>query len=567
MTLKEISEEVKKRIGASYKAFYLACREDDDAQDVVLGATAGRADSAYAEWSYAYGCVTAVGGCFPDAQFGDDKSLGHAVEVWQANRWVKVDADAVCAAARSVLGARGSTAADKVARLCDELSTKISRVKAKSASVYVIRDAHILFEAANRGDASACRDVAALKGFIKSFDFEDPPADESPIVFLLGQDVKMPAGIEPYLSLFKIVEPAEQEIAELIQERATDMKADVAGKWAKQFRGLGRRAVCQLLVYISRGGSIDKDAIYREKKQEIQKSRVLDLVDVNIKGSDVGGLDLLMEWLRGRGNIVRKIEEAESAGVDTPKGALIVGMPGCGKSLAAKATANILGVQLLRMDMGSLMGKYVGESEENMRRALQLASAASPCVLWVDEIEKAFAGVSSGNGGSEIATRLFGYFLTWMQEKTEPVFVVATANRIDLPPELFRRGRFDDIFYVDFPNKDEAASILKLHLNKRLNKKKAVVSENVLKKVCANTVSKLKGTKGELVYAGSDIEALASTAVERLFTDHKPVKDLEKILDEIIKEDVIRPIGETMKDEIKTAREKFRKMGLRPASK
>jgi len=570
MTLKEITEEVTKRIKAKYKAFYFACQEDDDALEIIQGAFerldpkgVGRSDSAFVEWSYAYGCVTNVNGCFADGQTGSDKSLHHAIGTWLSNRTIKADAKAVCAEVEKTLELKRASADEKVSKLADALSRRVGRVKGMCASVYIVRDVHLLFEAASRGDVSAYRDVASLKGFIKSFEYEDDPR-EMPVVFLVGQNAKLPQLLDPYVTMYEIAQPTEDEIAELIAEKDEGIEKQLARRYAKQLRGLGRLAIEHLLDYITNEKIKDTASlIYNEKKQQIQKSRVLDLVDARVNRDDVGGLNSLMNWLEERGKIFKAIDAAEKAGVDTPKGVLIVGMPGCGKSLVAKITAKVLGVQLLRMDMGSLMGKYVGESEENMRRALQLASAASPCVLWVDEIEKAFAGVSSAHSGSEIATRLFGYFLTWMQEKTEPVFVVATANRIDLPPELFRRGRFDDIFYVDFPKRDEAVSILKLHLAKRLKDR---VDEADLENVCETIVDKMKRDKRELVYAGSDIEALAATAVERLYLESRSVGKLQSTLEEIVRDNVIRPIGETMKDEIESAREKFRKMGLRPAS-
>ena len=135
---------------------------------------------------------------------------------------------------------------------------------------------------------------------------------------------------------------------------------------------------------------------------------------------DIGGLDNLKRWLKKKAKVFQNMAAAEKFGVDMPKGVLVAGVPGCGKSLSAKATAHLFGVPLLRLDMGRLMGKYVGESEANMRKAISLAEAISPCVLWIDELEKAFAGLG-GEGGGEVTTRLFGYFLTWLQEKNSPV--------------------------------------------------------------------------------------------------------------------------------------------------
>ena len=151
----------------------------------------------------------------------------------------------------------------------------------------------------------------------------------------------------------------------------------------------------------------------------------------------------------------------------------------------------------MRLDLGSVFGKYVGESEANLRRALSLSEAIAPCVLWIDELEKAFAGVGSSNG--EVTTRLFGYFLTWLQENTKPIFVIATANNIDLPPELFRKGRFDETFFVTFPTKAERETILEIHLKKR---SKTLPSSDIQK------------LAGEMVsFAGSDIESVVKEAV------------------------------------------------------
>lgn len=162
-------------------------------------------------------------------------------------------------------------------------------------------------------------------------------------------------------------------------------------------------------------------------------------------------------------------------------------------------------VPLLRLDMGRLMGKYVGESEENMRKAIQLAEAISPCVLWVDELEKAFAGIGSGGGGAEVTTRLFGTFLTWMQEKKSAAFVVATANNItQLPPELLRKGRFDEIFYVALPNAEERRKIFEIHLGKRRRKDLKAIDIGKL----------VEATEG---YSGADIEGVVSESIESAF--------------------------------------------------
>ena len=177
-----------------------------------------------------------------------------------------------------------------------------------------------------------------------------------------------------------------------------------------------------------------------------------------------------------------------------------MGRPGCGKSLTAKTTAAMFNLPLIRLDVGRLLGKYVGESEENMRKALKLSEAISPCVLWIDELEKAFAGVTSNNDGG-ITFRLFGQFLTWMQEKTSSVFIVATANNIkSLPKEFFRKGRFDELFYVDCPNKAERIKIFNIHLKKRKKWNKNIDVEELAKE-----------TEN---FSGADIETIVKNAVE-----------------------------------------------------
>lgn len=218
-----------------------------------------------------------------------------------------------------------------------------------------------------------------------------------------------------------------------------------------------------------------------------------------------------------------------------PKGVLIAGVPGFGKSLSAKAAGKLFDVPLLRLDMGRLMGKYVGESEENMQRAIQLAEAISPCVLWVDELEKAFAGIGSGGSGGEVTTRLFGAFLTWMQEKTSSTFVVATANDITkLPPELMRKGRFDEIFYVSLPKDEERKMIFEIHISKR--RKQDVSSIDIDK-----LVSKTKG------YSGADIEGVVSESVEVAFVKKASALTTEEILNCI---ENTHSLSEIMKDEL-----------------
>ena len=236
---------------------------------------------------------------------------------------------------------------------------------------------------------------------------------------------------------------------------------------------------------------------------------------------DIGGLENLKKWLKKKATVFNDLNRAIEFGVDMPKGVLIAGVPGCGKSLSAKAAAKLFDVPLLRLDMGRLLGKYVGESEANMRKAIALAEAISPCVLWIDELEKAFAGIGEGSGGAEVTTRLFGNFLTWMQEKTSAAFVVATANDIlKLPPELMRKGRFDEIFYVGLPNDEERKKIFEIHISKR--------RQVDLPKIMLNEL--VQKTKG---YSGADIEGVIKDSVEAVFAAGKSVLTTNEILEAI----------------------------------
>ena len=221
---------------------------------------------------------------------------------------------------------------------------------------------------------------------------------------------------------------------------------------------------------MSKNGSLsaeDQEMILLQKKQMVKKSGLLELVDTPERLDDIGGLTALKEYLKKKSDIVKQLAEAQKFGVSVPKGVFIVGMPGCGKSLCAKASAALFDAPLLKLDMGSMMGKYVGESESNLRKAIKIAEAAAPCVLWIDEIEKGFSGVG---GNNDIMTRMFGYFLSWMQDKKSSVYVIATANNADaLPPELKRKGRFDEIFCVNLPNEEERKAIFDVHVGKKKN--------------------------------------------------------------------------------------------------
>ncbi|WP_197034517.1 AAA family ATPase [Streptobacillus canis] len=377
-------------------------------------------------------------------------------------------------------------------------------------------------------------------------------------IIIVSSKLNVPSELNEYITVLDIPLPKEKEIEEILNKFIEDYDQKIEEKLFYDlitlFKGLNRIQITQILnrAY-QKKGTIDIDSIYlilKTKEQLIKKRGLLELIvnDENIE--NIGGLSNLKNWLKDKEKIFRDLGKAKKFGVDLPRGVLIAGLPGCGKSLSAKATSELFRMPLIRLDVGKLLGKYVGESEQNMREALKLAEAISPCVLWIDEIEKAFSGIGADSSANEVTTRLFGQFLTWMQEKKSSVFIVATANDISkLPPEFLRKGRFDEIFYVDLPSIDERKKILEIHLKKR----KKITDKIDLTKIAELTKE----------YSGADLEAVVKIAIEKCFIDNKievETNDLENAVKEI------KGIGENFKDIIKTIRDNNKKFGFKDAS-
>jgi ATP-dependent 26S proteasome regulatory subunit len=291
----------------------------------------------------------------------------------------------------------------------------------------------------------------------------------------------------------------------------------------------------------------DVDVILSEKEQIIRKSGTLEYYRLAEDFTDVGGMDILKDWLRKRTSAFG--QKARDFGLPAPKGILLLGVQGCGKSLCCKAVASQWKLPLLRLDVGKIFSGIVGSSEENMRRAIRMAESIAPCVLWLDELEKGFAGTQSSpfsDGGT--TSRVFASFITWLQEKTAPVMVVATANDISqLPPELMRKGRFDEIFFVDLPAEDERDEIFEIHLRKR----KRDPARFDLKGLAAEAAG----------FSGAEIE---QAIIAALYDAFDAGRDIET-------EDVVRsvrqsvPLSRTMKEQIALLRE-WAATRARPAS-
>ena len=262
----------------------------------------------------------------------------------------------------------------------------------------------------------------------------------------------------------------------------------------------------------------DLKEVVKAKRDAARRSGVLEFVAAPSRLEDVGGLENLKRWLAQRSG--SWLAAAAAYGITAPKGVLITGVPGCGKSLTAKAVATSWGLPLLRMDVGRIFSGLIGSSERNMRNAIKAAEAAAPCVLWIDEIEKGFGGI--GGTAQELdagtSSRVFGTFLTWMQEKTTPVFVIATANNVRaLPPEFLRKGRFDETFFVDLPDPVERAAIWHIHLKRQLGNAPAHRDF----KPTENLVAEL--TRDSEGFSGAEIEQAIITAFFDAYGDRRPL--------------------------------------------
>ncbi|GIE86872.1 AAA family ATPase [Actinoplanes regularis] len=259
----------------------------------------------------------------------------------------------------------------------------------------------------------------------------------------------------------------------------------------------------------------DVRIVHDEKRQIVRKSGVLEFIDAGVTLSDLGGLRNLKSWLVKRNG--SWLPEAAEWGLPAPRGVLITGVPGCGKSLTAKAMATAWDLPLLRLDVGRVFAGLVGSSEQNMRSALRVAEAVAPCVLWIDEIEKGFAAGTNGDSGT--GARVFGTFLTWMQERQQPVFVVATANDFEgLPSELLRKGRFDEVFFVDLPSRAERVAIWRVHLERALRRPRAA-GELAVDPALLDELAGL--TEG---YAGAEIEQAVVAGLFDAFSERRGLR-------------------------------------------
>lgn len=416
-------------------------------------------------------------------------------------------------------------------------------------SVFVMCDFHVLFGVKGRQvDYNVVRRLRDNLSDLKTSKFRKN-------VIFLASELLIPETMQKEITILDMPLPTLSEIKAKFDKMITqNTQIDTSGldeegkeKLCKAAMGLtlqeAENAFALAMVNDGKVDVSDLDIILSEKMQVIKKTGILEFINTDIKISDVGGLENLKSWLNKRNNSWS--ESAKKYCLPAPKGVLITGVPGCGKSLTAKAMSAAWQLPLLKLDFGKIFSGIVGSSEENMRKAIKTAEAVAPSILWVDEIEKSLSGLNS-NGDSGTSSRIFGTFLTWMQEKTAPVFVIATANNINsLPAELLRKGRFDEIFFVDLPTQREREEIFKLHMSKRL-KDKDVASKIEINSDLYKQLAQM--TEG---FVGAEIEQVVISALYEAFFNKRPLEfsDLANTIKNVV------PLSVTQKEQILAIRQ------------
>jgi ATP-dependent 26S proteasome regulatory subunit len=416
--------EIETLIRARYPILYITTWEETRVQNIIIEIAAKRQKKAY-EWTYSSGIIPAGSSIQP-----------------QKNR--------------------NAPTKDPLVAL-DQVIEQVE------PAIFLFKDFHPFLTKNNFAVVRKLKDIALhLKNSYKT-------------ILLIGPVLEIPPELDKEITVVSFPLPAKEDlgalldriVSELADHRQVTIDLDPPGRERLLQAALGltlgeaENVLAKIIVSSQRLSADAVNAVFSEKQQIVRKSGLLEYYDSEIDFDSIGGLDVLKDWLRKR--VAAFTPEARSFGLPPPKGILLLGVQGCGKSLCAKAVAHVWQLPLLRFDMGRMFGSLVGSSEENVRRAISVAESVAPAVLWVDEIDKAFAGSQSSavtDGGT--TARVFGTFLTWLSEKTAPVFVVATANDVtQLPPELMRKGRLDEIFYVDLPSPEERQEVFRIHLSKR----------------------------------------------------------------------------------------------------
>ena len=405
--------------------------------------------------------------------------------------------------------------------------------KVTEPALFVLKDFHVFFgDGAGQSTANAAV-IRRLRDLSYTLRRKQVPQN----VIFVSPVMRLAQDIEKSVTVLDFPLPTHKEIAVFLDRMiAANSKSgrlnfniteEEKERLAKAAHGMtlqeAENAFAKAIVLDSSLTPDDVNIILDEKSQAVKRNGTLEYVRSDVSAHMVGGLDNLKAWLAKRES--SWLESAKTYSLPAPKGILITGVPGCGKSLTAKAMSAMWRMPLLRLDMGRVFSGLLGSSEENFREAIKTASAVAPCILWIDEIEKGVSGYGSALGGGGTTARVFGSFLTWMQEKTDPVFVIATANDISsLPPEMMRKGRFDEIFFVDMPTAAERADIFKVHLEMR-HKGNEVWKDIVLGPQLFQELAAL--TDG---FVGAEIEQVVISGLFDAFSESRPlaVTDFER---------------------------------------
>jgi len=419
--------------------------------------------------------------------------------------------------------------------------------------VFILEDFHFFLDERSPTAPLVIRQLRDLVGPFKA---------ARKTVVLLSSVLKLPPELEKDLTVVDLDMPGEAELAAVLDDTVEQVRDNPRvevnlgqggrEQIVKALTGLTRteaeNALAKVVVTRSRLDPDDVDLLLAEKEQIIRKSGMLEFYATPERFGSIGGLENLKVWLRQRGKAFS--EAARQFGLPNPKGLLLVGVPGCGKSLSAKAVAAEWQMPLLKFDLGKVFDSLMGKSEENMRRALKMAEAVAPCVLWIDEIEKGLSGVRGQTGDSGTSTRVFGTLLTWMEENQKPVFTIATANDIEgLPPELLRKGRFDEIFFIDLPGPQERANILAIHLTKHHRDYRDF-----------DLATHVQATDG---FSGAEIEQTVVSALYLAFAEGEDTKLADRHLQQAVATSV--PLSQSMGQRIGILRAEA-KDKWRPAS-
>jgi SpoVK/Ycf46/Vps4 family AAA+-type ATPase len=480
--------ELETLIRARYPILYIVSSEELRAQSVIVDIARKRQKKVF-EWSYSTGIVPA---------------------------------------GTSIQSQKNRSAATK-----DPLAALDQVIEQVEPALFVFKDLHPFLTKSNFAIVRKLKEIALhLKNSYKT-------------ILLISPVLEIPAELEKEITVLNHPLPSREDLNALLDKIAADVThLKVKVEWDEEGRerllqaALGltlseaENVFAKIIVKSGRLSGDDISEVFAEKQQIIRKSGLLEYYAASEDFNSVGGLAMLKDWLNKRAAAFTT--EARAFGLPAPKGILMLGVQGCGKSLCAKAVSTQWQLPLLRFDMGRMFGSLVGSSEENVRRAIAVADSVAPAILWVDEIDKAFAG-SQGSGAVDggTAARVFGTFLTWLSEKTAPVFVVATANDISqLPPELLRKGRLDEIFFVDLPDKEERAEIFGIHLNKRGRD--------------ASTFDVEALAEASLNFSGAEIEEAINSALYDAFYDKQDIRT-EHVLNAITQ---TVPLAKTMDEQL-----------------